>query len=396
MPIGAVVRGEQPGELLALELQAAAQVDLEAAVHGGLRRPQRHRRTAHVTSRPGHGLVVDRIRRDHERPPVRCASASSAFTWRPEKIISLARAGPTSRGRRCVPPAPGMMPKLDLRQAEFGVVGAHPEVTAQRQFQATAEGVAGDRGDRGLADLGDGGERRLQGRGALDRRLVVPVGHLLDVGARPRTPSGRRTPRARPRRGAGRPPGRPLRSAAAPPRTARSWAAAASVSTPTPSTTSRVTYCVPPVPSSPTSVSFVHDGRLTSHTDLAVGRSVDRRNMRTPEGLPPMGFRPDPDNPGGATVNHFAPAAQQCDPRVPGVRHHVDLAPGPYGHWTAELPDPAHRHHLRIPGDRTLGAGVRPAAATRPNSCSTRTPWPSPASSRSTTRSTPTRCRIRT
>ena len=38
------------------------------------------------------------------------ASASSARTWRPDQIISLARAGPTSRGRRCVAPPPGMIP----------------------------------------------------------------------------------------------------------------------------------------------------------------------------------------------------------------------------------------------------------------------------------------------
>ena len=38
------------------------------------------------------------------------ASASSAPTNRPEKTRSLALAGPTSRGSRWVPPAPGMMP----------------------------------------------------------------------------------------------------------------------------------------------------------------------------------------------------------------------------------------------------------------------------------------------
>src|SRR5579884_300400 len=38
------------------------------------------------------------------------ARASLASTWRPERIRSLARAGPTSRLRRWVPPPPGMMP----------------------------------------------------------------------------------------------------------------------------------------------------------------------------------------------------------------------------------------------------------------------------------------------
>jgi len=39
-----------------------------------------------------------------------CVIASSAGMWRPEVIISRATSGPTRRGRRCVPPAPGMMP----------------------------------------------------------------------------------------------------------------------------------------------------------------------------------------------------------------------------------------------------------------------------------------------
>ena len=36
--------------------------------------------------------------------------ASSAGTWRPEVIISIAAFGPISRGSRCVPPVPGRMP----------------------------------------------------------------------------------------------------------------------------------------------------------------------------------------------------------------------------------------------------------------------------------------------
>ena len=40
--------------------------------------------------------------------PSRCAS--SAGTWRPETIISIAAFGPISRGSRWVPPLPGKMP----------------------------------------------------------------------------------------------------------------------------------------------------------------------------------------------------------------------------------------------------------------------------------------------
>ena len=37
----------------------------------------------------------------------------------PLSMNSSAARAPISRGRRCVPPAPGKQPELDLRQAEF-------------------------------------------------------------------------------------------------------------------------------------------------------------------------------------------------------------------------------------------------------------------------------------
>ena len=40
----------------------------------------------------------------------RGAAASAAVTIRPLNTMSLARDGPTRRGSRCVPPAPGMTP----------------------------------------------------------------------------------------------------------------------------------------------------------------------------------------------------------------------------------------------------------------------------------------------
>ena len=93
-----------------LDLQPRLQVDLEAAVDGLLGRAQRVRGPGgelpgerHAPRRrPSSGATTRSTR------PIR--SASSAPTKRPVKMRSLARAGPTSRGSRCVPPAPGMMP----------------------------------------------------------------------------------------------------------------------------------------------------------------------------------------------------------------------------------------------------------------------------------------------
>ena len=58
---------------------------------------------------------------------------------------------PTKRVRRCVPPVPGMTPEVDLRLAEFGVVGGDDEVAHHGQLAAAAEREAGHRGDHRLA-----------------------------------------------------------------------------------------------------------------------------------------------------------------------------------------------------------------------------------------------------
>ena len=65
-----------------------------------------------------------------------------------------------------MPPAPGMIAEQDLGLTERRVVGGEPDVRAQRQLAAAAQGVAGDRGDDRLRDAGDGGEGRLEGTGA--------------------------------------------------------------------------------------------------------------------------------------------------------------------------------------------------------------------------------------
>ena len=97
--------------------------------------------------------------------------------------MSLARAGPTSRGSRWVPPAPGMTPSRISGWPSLALSRADPEVGAQRQLAAAAERVAGDRRDHRLRDPGDRGERRLQRARPVDHVGVGHGRHLLDVGA---------------------------------------------------------------------------------------------------------------------------------------------------------------------------------------------------------------------
>ena len=60
---------------------------------------------------------------------------------------SFARAGPTSRASRCVPPAPGKDPELDLGEAEPRAVARDPQVARERELEAAAEREAFDRRD---------------------------------------------------------------------------------------------------------------------------------------------------------------------------------------------------------------------------------------------------------
>ncbi|HQR80080.1 MAG TPA: glycogen debranching enzyme GlgX, partial [Actinomycetota bacterium] len=83
--------------------------------------------------------------------------------------------------------------------------------------------------------------------------------------------------------------------------------------------------------------------------------------MRTPEGLPPMGLRPDPERPGRATVNYFAPAAEHVAMELLESDTRIDLTAGPYGHWTADLPEPAHgaTYGFRVTGPWEPQFGLR-------------------------------------
>ena len=82
-------------------------------------------------------------------------SASAALTGRPDTIIVSAVSTPTSRGRRCVPSAPGMMPRFTSGQAELRAGDRHAVVAGHGHFEPAAERGAVDRHHHRLRALLD-------------------------------------------------------------------------------------------------------------------------------------------------------------------------------------------------------------------------------------------------
>ena len=75
------------------------------------------------------------------------ASASAAVSLRASRIISFARASPTIRGRRCVPPAPGMMPSDVSGSASSACAAATRMSQIERELETAAERDAVQRRD---------------------------------------------------------------------------------------------------------------------------------------------------------------------------------------------------------------------------------------------------------
>ena len=86
-----------------------------------------------------------------------------------------------SRATRCVPPAPGKMPELDLGEAEARLVARDAQVARERELEAAAEGEAFDRGDHRPRDRPERVERAAEG--GADARRGAGLGELRDVGA---------------------------------------------------------------------------------------------------------------------------------------------------------------------------------------------------------------------
>ena len=84
-------------------------------------------------------------------------SASAAPIGSPLTIILTASSGPTARGSRCVPPAPGSRPSFTSGRPSLASLVATRKWQAERHFQSAAERGAVDCGDhrlRAVLDLG--------------------------------------------------------------------------------------------------------------------------------------------------------------------------------------------------------------------------------------------------
>ena len=150
-----------------LELEPGGQRAVEPAHDGLLREALGHHRAAGVLGGQREGALVRVRRRGRPRRRGRCASASAALTCAPDITMRFARAGPTRRVSRCVPPPPGMMPEQDLGLAERGVVGRDAQITRERELASAAERETGDRRDHHARD-------RIRGRRA-PRRTCAPI-----------------------------------------------------------------------------------------------------------------------------------------------------------------------------------------------------------------------------
>ena len=86
---------------------------------------------------------------DHARR----AFASSNVISRPVAINSIARALPTSRASRCVPPVPGSTPSATSGNRSCRRPSRDADVRRHRHFEPAADRVAVQRGDDQLGRL---------------------------------------------------------------------------------------------------------------------------------------------------------------------------------------------------------------------------------------------------
>ena len=86
---------------------------------------------------PRRGAAPSRATTREQRP---AASASCAVRKRPASTTSIASDLPTARVRRCVPAAPGMMPRFVSGWPKRGVVGGDDDVARHRELAADHPG----------------------------------------------------------------------------------------------------------------------------------------------------------------------------------------------------------------------------------------------------------------
>ena len=106
MPVWVSLVVKSPANKVVSSRKRRIELELEPVADGLLCRTQRDRRSPREGPRPLQRLGVHVVGRHH---PVGQTDPQCLLcrTVRPEKTRSLAREGPISRVRRCVPPAPG-------------------------------------------------------------------------------------------------------------------------------------------------------------------------------------------------------------------------------------------------------------------------------------------------
>ena len=134
--------------------------------------PAQRKRVARASRRP--------------RPPVDDADARALRRRAPDgrlHTISLARAGPTSRASRCVPPPPGMMPS---RISGWPSRGCRPRCAGRTRARARARHRARSRGCAAITGRWMASHRVVRGTEACGdaARAVGRELELLDVGTR--------------------------------------------------------------------------------------------------------------------------------------------------------------------------------------------------------------------
>src|SRR5580698_6719128 len=156
-----VLGSEHAGEMQPLDLQSGAQVDLQPLVDGLLGSPQGQGGPGGVAGGKGGGGGQHVVVRDdlvNEADPERLGRVDEPAGE--HDVLGPGRAD--QAGQPLGAAGAGDQAEQDLGLAEAGALPGDPEVGAQGELQAAAEGVAGDRGDDRLADPGHGGERVLQ------------------------------------------------------------------------------------------------------------------------------------------------------------------------------------------------------------------------------------------
>ena len=144
-----VLGAEQRGELHPLDLQAGGQVDAEAGVDGLLGGAQRERRAAGVALHQVHGGLVHRVVRHHLVHQADLQRLGGVDHPAAEHdVLGPGRADQAGQPLR--PAGPGDDAEQDLGLADPGPLPRDPEVGGQRELQAAAQRVAGDRGDHRL------------------------------------------------------------------------------------------------------------------------------------------------------------------------------------------------------------------------------------------------------